>query len=216
MKRRVVTILLFLLLGAAVNVAVAWGCVPRSRPSLPAMMRPPDEADLSWWSARAPQGFPDRPSYVVEFRAVGLTTTVMQERTPSPSDKYWSFVQIPNPPNDHVIRIRAGWPARSLEMSKWIEYPLTRVFRQDCIEYPIGRLPVLRLRAAPIRPIWPSFAYNTVFYAIILWLPVHGLFVLRRHVRHKHGHCLKCGYDLRGEYDAGCPECGWNREGATT
>ena len=23
--------------------------------------------------------------------------------------------------------------------------------------------------------------------------------------------CLKCGYDLRGKLDAGCPECGWNR-----
>ncbi len=26
------------------------------------------------------------------------------------------------------------------------------------------------------------------------------------------GICPTCGYDLRGELDAGCPECGWNRE----
>lgn len=24
--------------------------------------------------------------------------------------------------------------------------------------------------------------------------------------------CPRCGYDLRGDLDAGCPECGWNRE----
>ncbi|MCC6678002.1 MAG: hypothetical protein IT436_12735 [Phycisphaerales bacterium] len=26
-----------------------------------------------------------------------------------------------------------------------------------------------------------------------------------------HGLCPPCGYDLRGEFEAGCPECGWNR-----
>ncbi len=28
-------------------------------------------------------------------------------------------------------------------------------------------------------------------------------------------HCPSCGYDLRGDALAGCPECGWGREGAT-
>ena len=28
----------------------------------------------------------------------------------------------------------------------------------------------------------------------------------------RRGRCLKRGYDLRGELDAGCPECGWGRE----
>ncbi len=26
------------------------------------------------------------------------------------------------------------------------------------------------------------------------------------------GHCPKCGYDLRGDLDNGCSECGWGRE----
>ncbi len=25
--------------------------------------------------------------------------------------------------------------------------------------------------------------------------------------------CQKCGYDLRGVAELGCPECGWKREG---
>lgn len=30
--------------------------------------------------------------------------------------------------------------------------------------------------------------------------------------RRRRGHCPKCGYDLRHALDAGCPECGWNRD----
>ena len=26
------------------------------------------------------------------------------------------------------------------------------------------------------------------------------------------GRCVKCGYDLRGDMEQGCPECGWNRD----
>ena len=28
----------------------------------------------------------------------------------------------------------------------------------------------------------------------------------------RRGHCIKCGYDLRGDFSGGCPECGWQRE----
>ena len=27
------------------------------------------------------------------------------------------------------------------------------------------------------------------------------------------GHCPKCQYELKGALDAGCPECGWGRNG---
>ena len=60
----------------------------------------------------------------------------------------------------------------------------------------------------PYYPIWPGFALNTLFYAVILWLPIRGPFVLRRHIRRKRGLCVACGYDLRhADHDA-CPECG--------
>ena len=61
-----------------------------------------------------------------------------------------------------------------------------------------------RLSAA--RPIWPGFAINTVLYATVLWLLIPGPFVLRRFIRVKRGHCVKCGYPM-GEADV-CSECG--------
>ena len=63
----------------------------------------------------------------------------------------------------------------------------------------------------PLRPLLIGFALNTIFYAAILWMPF-APFVLRRHIRRKRGHCIKCGYDLRGDFAAGCPECGWRRQ----
>ena len=67
----------------------------------------------------------------------------------------------------------------------------------------------------PLAAIWPGFAINTIFYAAILWMLSLGPFAARRFIRRNRGHCIKCGYDLRGDFSAGCPECGWRREVAS-
>lgn len=63
----------------------------------------------------------------------------------------------------------------------------------------------------PLRPDLLGFAANTVIYAISLW----GLTFAWKRVRREHcrrrGLCPKCVYDLRGDLDAGCSECGWRR-----
>jgi hypothetical protein len=64
----------------------------------------------------------------------------------------------------------------------------------------------------PLAIIWPGFVVNTLFYATVLWLLIPGPFVLRRMIRRRRRRCPKCGYDLRGQLGAGCPECGWNRQ----
>ncbi len=58
----------------------------------------------------------------------------------------------------------------------------------------------------PLRPLWPAFAINTVFYATILWLLIPGPFAMRRFIRHRRGQCRACGYPA-GE-SAACSECG--------
>ena len=63
-------------------------------------------------------------------------------------------------------------------------------------------------KALPLRPLWPGFAINTLFYAAILWLLILGPFTARRMIRRKRGQCSKCGYDLRGAEHEVCPECG--------
>ncbi len=65
-----------------------------------------------------------------------------------------------------------------------------------------------------LKPLWPGFAINTVLYAAILWVLFAAPFALRRRLRIKRGLCPACGYDLRGRGRAPgnstdlCPECG--------
>jgi hypothetical protein len=58
----------------------------------------------------------------------------------------------------------------------------------------------------PFRPLWPGFAINTVFYAVILWLLFAAPIALRRRRRIKRGLCPACAYPI-GESDV-CTECG--------
>ena len=61
--------------------------------------------------------------------------------------------------------------------------------------------------------------YDMLFWAAI-WAIFLGFFVgpatlrqewrMRRRMRR--GYCPNCGYNLRKDFDTGCPECGWNRE----
>ena len=67
-------------------------------------------------------------------------------------------------------------------------------------------------RTVPLRPPWLGFTINTVFYAGLLWLISLGPFTALRIIRRKRGLCIKCGYDLRSDFEQGCPECGWGRE----
>ncbi|OAB59804.1 hypothetical protein AY599_08880 [Leptolyngbya valderiana BDU 20041] len=63
--------------------------------------------------------------------------------------------------------------------------------------------------ALPLLPLWPGFAINTAFYALLLFIAWRTPGVLRRAVRRRGGRCVACGYDRRGlDADAACPECG--------
>lgn len=58
----------------------------------------------------------------------------------------------------------------------------------------------------PIRPLWPGFAINTLFYAMILWGLFAATFTLRRRRRIHKDLCPRCTYPV-GECDV-CTECG--------
>lgn len=69
----------------------------------------------------------------------------------------------------------------------------------------------LDLRYLPLRPLWPGFAINTAVFAGAILLLRFGPGSLRRTVRKRRGRCPMCGYDVRRRFEAGCPECGWQR-----
>ncbi|MCZ6850308.1 MAG: hypothetical protein O7F17_01560 [Planctomycetota bacterium] len=82
MKRRLFQVVVFLLLGATVNVAVAWGCavwgeLPFS--SFGSLEDLPN--DLTPWTERRPGGFPERPAIGRDWRSVGLRWRTMSAVT---------------------------------------------------------------------------------------------------------------------------------------
>jgi hypothetical protein len=99
-----------------------------------------------------------------------------------------------------------GWPFSSLR-GWWASLPDGSI-RSDALW---GKgLPEIKDRPLlfPLRPVWPGFAVNALFYAAILWLLWSAPFAARRLVRRRRGRCIACGYDLRASAHDACPECG--------
>ncbi len=219
LKRRIVTILIFLLLGAIVNVAVAWGldywlanAIHTYWPGVRVT-----EKELVRWCDRTPELFeyPFELTHGIKDHRIGQSSYEMLSGwDPGPADRESSGSRVLF--DEAVIVDRRGWPMISLEKQGWYRHESDP---QRSSSATVGVLHLPRTwdcghtnQMLPLRPIWPGFLINTVFYTAILWPLYISPFILRRHIRHKRGRCIKCGYDLRGDLDAGCPECGWNRE----
>lgn len=72
------------------------------------------------------------------------------------------------------------------------------------------------VRALPTRPIWRGLIVNSAIAAVAWWLVLAavswGVGSVRAAFRKPAGCCPKCGYDLKSNWAAGCPECGWGKE----
>ncbi len=165
MRRHLILILIFLLAGAVVNVAVAWGCA------------------IQGWSGPTDLRFADG-----NYRGVraGWVLTLQS------SDAEWIFEAM------------SGWPMLAMNYRSTDGGRAGGTIVADVIT--INKRTVLGPDAFPLRPIWPGFAANTVFYAAILWLLIPGPFVLRRFVRQRRGLCPACAYPMG--LSSTCTECG--------
>ena len=186
MKRWALRIFLLLLLGAIVNVVVAWGCALSA--TLPTKLNPRalTNADQAWWRNRAPDDYPIYPDRATEFTAHGSALLRLTVGTGGMDN-----------PMSH--RQRNGWPTKSMERSQWSSLHQLEWHDTWTVNRPVSF-------SVPLRPVWPGFAINTVFYAVVLWLLFAAPFALRRWRRIKRGLCPKCAYPV-GTSDV-CTECG--------
>ncbi len=174
MKRRLLIITICLLLGAVVNVAVAWGCARWPRY---ANWISPDEDVVPLFDADI--------DMLWERRGLGVEIRVFVGTDSNQRHVYGT----------HVL---SGLPARSMSGETWDAGQRPKWSNRRAMF--VGRAFI------PLRPIWPGFAVNTLFYATLLWLVIPGPFVLRRFLRMRRGLCQKCAYPM-GE-SAVCTECG--------
>ncbi|MCH8316590.1 MAG: hypothetical protein IIA64_11505 [Planctomycetes bacterium] len=226
MKRRLFKLAVFLLLGAIVNVAVAWGA---------ALLVDFHGAETVVGGAKGRRGdwviWHHNAGGAIRIRALAVSGNNIEEYEQYPMHPsllpLWGplAVQVRQQVREQVIDepfVRVadayGWPTYSLwcafawNTAQWPNVLTDPRLSAILITSPMGGNYALSQRALPLRPIWPGFAVNTIFYTAILWLITLGPFTARRMIRHKRGHCIKCGYDLRGDFSAGCPECGWRRD----
>ncbi len=215
MKRRLLIVAVFLLAGAVVNVAVAWGCalcvdvhdvgtyVGTGRN--PAWVTTEDSWTLDIWSC--PGGM------LIHSQRAGIFRPSPEQPFPGHLLPYWSNLAIPGDKyasgasnfEKHFVEVH-GWPLLALRCELSLTAPGVISVAVSAIETPWNWKSDSRPRSLPFRPIWPGFAVNSLVYAVVLWLMICGLVALRRFVRVRRGLCPACAYP-RGESDV-CSECG--------
>lgn len=70
----------------------------------------------------------------------------------------------------------------------------------------------IALRFLPLLPVWNGFAADVMVFGFawaVVWLIAASVAHLRRT---RAGKCPECRYDLAGQAQPGCPECGWGRD----
>ena len=208
MKRRLFKLVLFLLLGAIVNVGVAWGLI-LWMPIAGYESDPP----TTHWPISVPSEWPApnndyqvwgygwdmvNPNFVTPF--INLDTvkpgTIEIFTNPGFPDEIYSLALW-----------TSGLPARSMRAEhRYANAPWERRWAWHK-PAELSWIHAQMDRLVPLRPIWPGFAINTIIYTAIL-LMLFAPFTARRMIRRNRGLCIKCGYDLGYAEHEVCPECG--------
>ena len=231
--KRFRVILLFLLLGAIVNVAVAWGIATwvmakegrrDARVDVPGFIQTGwicsryDTIGVTQLIAMAVKSYPGTvDSDFDEIQPGWSNLSLHMDETVEESRR-----EAANPENANVkkritpyvlMQHAFGFPLRCLYWNWEMDSGNVNIrFSYSLSLKPRPSLPQTthpnEQRALPLGIIPFGFAINTISYASLLWFLISGLSVLRRYFRHKRGLCVKCAYDLRGADHLQCPECG--------
>ncbi len=219
---RILTTLLCLLFGALSTLGVAWAC---------AVYRPTNltNGHLDQRAIGAEED--NRFENTYTQRAFGHTRRNMIHGRIFVDPERRSVRHLPEPPGaQHPTRelireeIRVGWPFRSF----WCSYEdrvhldspnrfgmtltgtnMTLIGGIEMDATPAAGFQYLR--PLPYLPIWPGLVGNIALHSATWGSLLLLLIGSRRLARYWRGRCISCGYDLRGNDAAGCPECGWNR-----
>jgi hypothetical protein len=101
----------------------------------------------------------------------------------------WSVTRFPPSPSNrgHVREIAYGWPMLTAYSRSYVDND-----------------------RFPTQPLWIGVCGNSIFYSMVAAVGVltFRAIGLRRRWRIKRGLCPACAYDLRGGNHAACPECG--------
>jgi hypothetical protein len=197
--RMIALLLSWLIAGAALNVAVAWGCA------------------LKYFSIGGS----------VQYQTPGTWPREVPPEWPPPStlisDGKWGYRQIVVQVDRPALRLEGDWPGTRVGQF-WMQgiqqcgLPMLSMewvssFSSDWEEWRIDGLKVPSYfddgnyhRRIPTTILWPGFAVNTLFYAGVLWMLFCAPFALQRMIRRRRGRCAHCNYPIGQSLV--CTECG--------
>lgn len=140
---------------------------------------------------------------------VRTLTNHLKGATPSAADERYEDVST-------VIGwMETGWPLRCMQGGYRLHSPSPAMGANGSPAQVISSMNLSdqpgSLRLLPLSPMILPFLGNVLLYSAAWWLLLFGVFRARRQFRRERGCCLRCGYDLRGQEESGCPECGWGR-----
>jgi len=127
------------------------------------------------------------------------------------------FARAVLPKSDvHGTTVRAlGWPLPALWSVSDYSETYSRLNGALVFDLPPG--PVIaggqeqRQLVLPYLPVWRGLLVDTALFSGIWAVFLMLTPAERRRRRLARGLCPRCGYDLCGSIDGGCPECGWGR-----
>lgn len=201
MMFRAFIVLVFLALGAALNVAVAWACQIFSSTVSVELIEAPDPRIVP------PARTGSAGSFGARQRAEGFGRT-----------NYWYLAAFQ--PLQQVRGVRgsdpdlglfqAGWPMRSLESRSGPGWrPVADNERAWAFKYGGSSTPKwLMDHQLPLYPLWVGFTVNTIFWGGAIPPAAFAFRRIRGVRRRGRGQCTGCGYPLGGV--TVCPECGRN------
>lgn len=226
MQWRALLILLSLLLGAVINVAVAWGCA-----AFVDVVGDLSTTEIRTFTQVTGVGKMDRRRWDIEmYRSPGAmfieswkarnagSSTAVFPRDVCPK---WTGLHEPTLERIETTQWQCidarGWPMLAL----WCEYKMLPAPSGQKAEFPVSGAVEIGLkpwaipgmaglgpprRVLPYRPIWTGIVLNSLIYAFAIWLLVVGPRALRRMSRRRRNLCPACAYPVGSS--PVCTECG--------
>lgn len=214
--------LVWLVLGAALNVAVAWTIFAAGPTTLGR-----SQATLLGTSQATMDPTPHWPDMVITLtpwpKPMASKTAVMFGYTECQSAGIGvgghiagSLTFGEGPRLREMFAVSVGWPARAMRsvaacnLADFLTSPYQSIWLEGYelpTYWPGPRLSSSSGASLPTHLLWPGFLINTLFYASLVsgfWL-VSG--AVKRWRRHAKQLCIHCAYPV-GDTAKPCPECG--------
>lgn len=228
MPRRAITIVAFLLLGAIVNIAVAWWCAVQPFPAIATSDHPHYHLYRREGAGSASlRAIPGRAEIYQRSDTPALSGIPIPFTPLSPE----AFIE--HLPRASVFRTgdplaRFNWPDGSYYVEEFAGWPCLSMTSRLAVAgwnngatlEMIGHCDIPKSwhkpgwpQTVPLLPVPLGFTINTALSAACLWVFTIGPFRARRLLRRHQGLCIVCNYDLRATTTGVCPECGAHAPG---